>query len=115
MSLGPRESKRSETRTLPIPSGTLRVLYRQAAETVLEEGAQIDSIWLINKQFKLWAEMRNLDVVLSRLERGDDTEASYVKLLTRLIALVKETRRLYEQDRRRGSEEIRQETCWEGT
>jgi hypothetical protein len=76
-----------------------RTPYHQAAESMEGDCWAIEPIWLCDKHYPLWIEIRNLDDVLWRLEQdGEGETEAYQLALARLVSTVKKARALYERE-----------------
>lgn len=90
------ERQREDTASYPI----LRIRDQRAAGTVEPQCFDIDSLWLIDTHPELWAEMRNLDGILSELEKEKAEESLCHQALERLVAAVWKAWGLYQRERR---------------
>jgi hypothetical protein len=84
-----------------VPRG--KTPYCRAVEALREDCWAIDPLWLCDKHFPLWMEIRNLDDVLSRLEKEGVVE-EYQSALARLVGAVKKALALYEGEQKQTGE-----------
>jgi hypothetical protein len=77
--------------------------YRHAVEALPGDCWAIDPLWLCDKHYPLWMEMKNLDDVLGRLEKEGMVEECQLAL-ARLVSVVKKALALYESEQKQTGE-----------